>query len=78
MIPGSAVGGAALGGTDGVPIGPRGGPQRRLGILPGRHGRTRIRDVPSFVTIRGGAYFFMPGMSALRHLADGAVAGPAR
>jgi Dyp-type peroxidase family len=38
--------------------------------IPGRHGRTRIRDMPSFVTVRGGAYFFMPGMSALRHLAN--------
>lgn len=28
----------------------------------------RIMDVPQFVTVRGGAYFFLPGMSALRYL----------
>jgi deferrochelatase/peroxidase EfeB len=30
--------------------------------------RRRIMDVPQFVTVRGGAYFFMPGISALRYL----------
>lgn len=30
--------------------------------------RTRIMDVPQFVTVRGGAYFFLPSMSALRYL----------
>jgi deferrochelatase/peroxidase EfeB len=29
----------------------------------------RLHDLPQFVTVRGGAYFFMPGMSALRYIA---------
>jgi deferrochelatase/peroxidase EfeB len=29
---------------------------------------TRIMDVPKFVTVRGGAYFFLPSLSALRYL----------
>jgi Dyp-type peroxidase family len=37
--------------------------------IPHEAGRTRIRNIPNFVTVRGGAYFFMPGMSALRYLA---------
>jgi deferrochelatase/peroxidase EfeB len=31
--------------------------------------RRRIMELPQFVTVRGGAYFFMPSMSALRYLA---------
>jgi len=31
--------------------------------------RTRVMDVPRFVTVRGGAYFFLPSLSALRYLA---------
>ena len=31
--------------------------------------RTRVMDVPQFVTARGGAYFFLPSISALRFLA---------
>jgi deferrochelatase/peroxidase EfeB len=30
--------------------------------------RTRIMNVPKFVTVRGGAYFFLPSLSALRYL----------
>jgi deferrochelatase/peroxidase EfeB len=30
----------------------------------------RVHDLPQFVTVRGGAYFFMPGLSALRYIAD--------
>jgi deferrochelatase/peroxidase EfeB len=30
----------------------------------------RLRDVPQFVTVRGGAYFFLPSLSALRYLAS--------
>jgi len=30
--------------------------------------RRRIMDVPQFITVRGGAYFFLPGISALRYL----------
>lgn len=29
-----------------------------------------VRGLPRFVTVRGGAYFFMPGIRALRYLAD--------
>jgi deferrochelatase/peroxidase EfeB len=31
--------------------------------------RRRIRDIPQFVTVRGGAYFLLPGIRALRFLA---------
>ncbi len=30
----------------------------------------RLRDVPQFVTVRGGAYFFLPSLSAVRYLAS--------
>ncbi len=33
--------------------------------------RQRFRDVPQFVRVRGGAYFFLPGLRALRFLAAG-------
>ncbi|HLL72882.1 MAG TPA: Dyp-type peroxidase [Pyrinomonadaceae bacterium] len=32
--------------------------------------RTRVHDMQRFVTVRGGAYFFMPGIKALRYLAN--------
>lgn len=32
--------------------------------------RHRVNNIPRFVTIRGGAYLFMPGLKALRYLAD--------
>jgi hypothetical protein len=32
--------------------------------------RRRVHDVPVFVTVRGGAYFFLPGRRALRFLAS--------
>jgi deferrochelatase/peroxidase EfeB len=31
--------------------------------------RDRIRDVPQFITVRGGAYFFLPSIRALRYFA---------
>ncbi|HEX8249557.1 MAG TPA: Dyp-type peroxidase [Pyrinomonadaceae bacterium] len=31
--------------------------------------RTRVRNLLKFVTIKGGSYFFMPGISALRYIA---------
>jgi deferrochelatase/peroxidase EfeB len=34
----------------------------------------RLYDLPEFVTVRGGAYFFLPGIRALRYLAT--VGGP--
>jgi len=32
--------------------------------------RTRITNLPQFVTVRGGAYFFLPSLSALRYFAN--------
>src|SRR5205085_10112083 len=37
--------------------------------LQARPVRTRIADLPRFVHVRGGAYFFLPGFRALRSLA---------
>ena len=31
--------------------------------------RTRLRAMPEFTSVRGGAYFFLPGIRALRYLA---------
>ena len=38
--------------------------------IPKRPIRKKIKGLPSFTTIRGGAYFFLPGMTALRYLAN--------
>jgi Dyp-type peroxidase family len=38
--------------------------------LPDRPVRRRLVDVPQLVTTRGGAYFFLPGLRALRWLAS--------
>jgi Dyp-type peroxidase family len=32
--------------------------------------RERVTGVPRFVTVKGGAYFFLPGLAALRYLAE--------
>jgi len=37
--------------------------------IPKRPIRKKITGLPAFTTVRGGAYFFMPGMKALRYLA---------
>ncbi len=37
--------------------------------LPGPSGRTALRDLPRLVTTRGGAYCFLPSVTAIRHLA---------
>ena len=37
--------------------------------LPAAPVRTRLRGMPAFVTMRGGGYFFLPGLPALRFLA---------
>lgn len=39
-------------------------------IIPTRPIRRKISGLPSFVETRGGEYFFMPGIKALRWLAD--------
>jgi Dyp-type peroxidase family len=36
--------------------------------IPRRPIRTRIKGLPSFTTLRGGAYFFLPGIEALHYL----------
>jgi Dyp-type peroxidase family len=38
--------------------------------IPGQPIRTRLTRLPPFVTVRGGAYFFLPGVKALRYLAS--------
>ena len=36
--------------------------------IPGSPVRTRLTGLPRFVSVRGGAYFFLPGVGALRYL----------
>ena len=38
--------------------------------IPKRPIRRKITGLPAFTTVRGGAYFFLPGLKALRWLAD--------
>ena len=38
-------------------------------VEQGQPVRRRWHGLPSFVRVRGGAYFFLPGLRALRHLA---------
>ena len=40
--------------------------------IPKRPVRKKIKGLPAFTTVRGGAYFFLPGIRALRFLAAGA------
>ena len=45
--------------------------------IPRRPIRNKIKGLPAFTTIRGGAYFFLPGIKALRYLgAEGASVRP--
>ena len=37
--------------------------------IPKRPIRKKITGLPAFTTVKGGAYFFLPGIKALRHLA---------
>ena len=48
--------------------------------IPKRPIRKTIKGLPAFTTVRGGAYFFMPGLTAIRWLASGGeqVAGVGR
>ena len=38
--------------------------------IPKRPIRKKIIGLPAFTTVKGGAYFFLPGIRALRFLAD--------
>jgi Dyp-type peroxidase family len=38
--------------------------------IPRRPVRQRINGIPSFVSVRGGGYFFLPGLRAVRYLAS--------
>ena len=49
-------------------IGPR-GPGGATFAIPSTPVRERIHGLPQFVTVRGGGYFFLPGIRALRYLA---------
>jgi Dyp-type peroxidase family len=42
--------------------------------IPKRPVRKKIKGLPAFTTLRGGAYFFLPGIKALRFLAAGDAA----
>ena len=42
--------------------------------IPKRPIRKKIKGLPAFTTIRGGAYFFLPGIRGLRFLASGDAA----
>jgi deferrochelatase/peroxidase EfeB len=44
--------------------------------IPRRPIRKKIKGLPAFTTIRGGSYFFLPGIGALRFLAFGADVVP--
>ncbi|HEU0051518.1 MAG TPA: hypothetical protein VFQ39_00030 [Longimicrobium sp.] len=47
--------------------------------IPRRPIRRKVTGLPAFTTVRGGAYFFLPGLKALRHLASpGPANRPAR
>lgn len=43
--------------------------------FPKRPIKKKVKGLPAFTTVRGGAYFFLPGIRALRRLAGGAI-GP--
>jgi Dyp-type peroxidase family len=49
-------------------VGPRGSKGTYF-TTPSTPVRRRYADLPSFVSVRGGAYFFLPGIRALRYLA---------
>jgi Dyp-type peroxidase family len=46
--------------------------------IPKRPVRKKIKGLPAFTTIKGGAYFFLPGIRALRFLAAGDAAAKPR
>jgi len=49
---------------------PEGVGKKGVFTVPGEPVRTRVTGLERFVHLRGGAYFFMPGIKALRYLAS--------
>jgi hypothetical protein len=43
-------------------------------VIPAGSGTVRTAALPRFVTVRGGAYLFMPSVSALTFIAGGSFA----
>jgi deferrochelatase/peroxidase EfeB len=43
-------------------------PQSANFSIPAEPLRERLTNIPQFITTRGGAYFFLPGLRALRYL----------
>ncbi|HKJ41331.1 MAG TPA: Dyp-type peroxidase [Sunxiuqinia sp.] len=43
--------------------------QPSIFTVPGKPVRKRVLDLPRFVDVRGGGYFFMPGIRAIKYLA---------
>lgn len=50
-------------------------PTRRM-VIQAKPVRARTPTLPEFVTMRGGGYFFLPGISAIRAIADRALRAP--
>ncbi|HEX2911622.1 MAG TPA: peroxidase [Chloroflexia bacterium] len=46
------------------------GPDGGIFTIQGSPVRQRVKGIPPFVTVRGGAYFFLPGLKAVRYLAS--------
>jgi len=46
-------------------------PVPRIFTVQGKPVRSRYEDIPKVVTVKGGEYFFLPGMRALNFLCDG-------
>ena len=46
-------------------------PRDRVFTIPTRQGPVQLREMPDFVRVKGGGYFFLPGRRALRYLAEG-------
>jgi Dyp-type peroxidase family len=45
-----------------------GGTQESVMVIPGEQVRQRVSGLQRFIDVRGGGYFFMPGLRALRYL----------
>jgi Dyp-type peroxidase family len=52
------------------PLVGRRGPDGATFTIPGTPVRQRLSGLPAFVTVRGGGYFFLPGLRALRYLSS--------